>query len=309
MNLKELFVAVFTAVSGITNAYLWKQFIALGMFDNPLGYALPLAALLLFTVSFSFLAILVDRTALGVAAVLVAFIGSFILVKAVALVLSALLLSSVFALWGFRAVRQEVRRQTVISFHRILRSGLPAFFTSVALLISTFYFLQIGGVERQSLLPKSAFDVSLPYLERVFQGILPGFRSEASVDEMLEETVRKNLFDEAGLQQIPASEIEKLAIEERRALERWLGVKISGDERAGEMLYLLVNQKAEDFLGPYSSYIPYLSAFGFFLAIKVLTLPLYFVSLGLIWLLAEALLAIGALKMETVNIEAKRIRL
>jgi len=309
MNLKELIIAVLVVVSGVLNAYLWKQLIFSGSYSDLALFSLPIASLFLFVVSFAMLAMLGENVLLGLFAVIAAFIGSFFFVKASTAVLSGLLLTLVIALWAFRGIRKEAKSQNIPQMNRVLRQGLPLFFTAVAVMISVFYFSGIAISEPQTFVPKAAFELTIPYLEGVLQNILPGFKASLSVNELLRKNAEEQLEGELGLKSVPEEQLKKLVEEQRRALEQGLGLKISGEERAGDLIYSLANQKAEDFLGPYKRYIPYLSAFGFFLAIKVLTFPLYLISLALVWLTVKLLLAFEFIKRETVSVEVEKLSL
>lgn len=308
-NWKELAIAVFVVASGIANAYFWYQLIAIERLGSITLFSLPIASLFLFAVCFSLLAILGKSTALGYAAVAAAFVGSFFFVTASSLVILLLLLTLLGGWWAFHRIQQESILSVSFRLSKILRQGLPLFFTTIAILISLFYFVGIVSREDSAIVPRSIFDISLPLLGGTLQGILPGFRPDATIDQLLVELLKTQLGDKVDISNLSSSQRGALLKEQRLALEKGFGISITGKERASDVLYALTNQKIEELVGSYKPYLPYLSAFGFFLTIKVLTLPLYFIALGLIWLVVQLLLAIGALKRETVTIEAERITL
>lgn len=308
MNFKELIIAVLVVVSGILNAYFWKQLVFSGVFNDVALFSLPIAALFLFATVLVLAAMLGETLWLGAAAVFAAFAGSFFFVRASAPVISGLVLTLTFSLLAYRSIRKAAKSENVFGVNRILRQGLPLFFTAVAVMVSIFYFSKVVVSDQQLFIPEAAFELALPYLEDTLQNIIPGFQASVSVDELL----RKNAEDQlknGGINQVSQTQMEKLVEEKRKVLEQALGIKVSGRERAGNLIYRLANQKIEDFLGEYKRYVPYLSAFGFFLAIKALTFPLYLISLGVVWGSVKILLAFGVVKRETVSVEVERLTL
>ncbi|MBI2639934.1 MAG: hypothetical protein HYW90_03565 [Candidatus Sungbacteria bacterium] len=308
MSVKELIIAILVVTSGIFNAYLWKQLVFLGVFSDGVLFSLPIASLFLFATALALVAMLGETLWLGVAAVFAAFTGSFFFVRASMPVISGLVLTLLFGLLAYRSIRKAAKSENTFGVNKVLRQGLPFFFTAVAVMVSIFYFSRIIVSDEQTFIPETAFELTLPYLEDALQNIIPGFQASASVDELL----RKNAEDQlksTGISQTSRSQIEKLVEEQRKVLEQGLGINVSGKERAGNLIYRLANQKIEDFLGEYKRYVPYLSAFGFFLAIKALTFPLYLISLGVVWGSIKMLLALGVIKRETVSVEVERLTL
>ncbi len=58
---------------------------------------------------------------------------------------------------------------------------------------------------------------------------------------------------------------------------------------------------------PFHPYLPFLAAFGFFVAVKAFTLPVYWVTLILFGLVVKSLLAVGLLTEKTEKIEVTRV--
>ncbi|MFY9462127.1 MAG: hypothetical protein WAP51_02910, partial [Candidatus Sungiibacteriota bacterium] len=206
-----------------------------------------------------------------------------------------------------RRIRSEAKLAVSFNLSKILRQGLPLFFTTLAFVVSVFYFSSIALEKNQTILPRSVFELSLPLLQNTLQDLIPGFRAAATVDELLLEAAKSQLGAEVDISKVPKSQLEKLLVESRQSLSQGFGIKITGKEKAADLIYELANQKIEDFAGPYKRYLPYLTAFGFFLAVKVLTLPLYFITLGLLWLAVQLLLFLRVLKKEIVTIQVEKV--
>ncbi len=308
MTWKELTIVILVIVSGVLNAYLWQRLIFAGTYSDFWLFLLPILALFIFAAFFSLLALLGQSPMVGFLAVLASFVGSFFFVKASSAVLVGLVLTLAAALWALRGIQFEVKSGSIFRLSKILRQGLPLFFTAVSLLISVFYFASITQTSTTAVLPRAIFDLSLPYTEGALQGLLPGFKSTLSIEELLLKTVESQLANEGvDVSKLTRDQIEKLLKSQRSALERALGAPIIEKGNAADLLYDLTNNRVQDLLGSYKSYVPYISAIGFFLTIKALSVPLYLISLGFVWVLFQLLLAIGVIKWETANVEVKRI--
>jgi len=307
ITFKEIIIALLVAASGVANAYFWKQLIFSPAYTDVTLFSAPAATLFLFAILFSLLSLFGKSGILGFSAIAVAFIGSFLFIPAGAAAFLGIALALSLSLLAFRRIRTEARIAVFFGLSKILRQGLPLFFTTLAFVVSVFYFSSIALEKDQTILPRSVFEFSLPFLQNTLQGMIPGFRAAATVDELLLEAARSQLGAEVDISKVPKSQLEKLLAEERQSFSQGLGIKITGKEKAADLIYELANQKIEDFAGPYKQYLPYLTAFGFFLAVKVLTLPLYFITLGLLWLAVQLLLSLGVLKKETVTIQAEKV--
>lgn len=310
ITFREITIALLVAASGIANAYFWKQFIFSPAYTDITLFSVPAATLFLFAILFSLLSLFGKSDSLGLMAIAAVSIGSFIFIPASITAFTGIIFTFLGLLWAYRRVLSEARLSVSFSLAKILRQGMPLFFTALAFMVSVFYFSSISLEKNQSILPKSLFEFSLPFLQGTLQSIIPGFRASATVDELLLEAARTQLVGaKVDISKVPKDQLGKLLADERQSLSKGLGVKISGKEKASDLIYELANQKIEGFAGPYKQYLPYLTAFGFFLAIKVLTLPLYFVTLGLLWLTVQLLLFLKVLKKETVMIQVEKVTL
>lgn len=310
MNIKELIIIVLVVASGVLNAYLWQGLIFGGISGGLWSLLVPAAGLFVFATFFSLLAVFNQGGPIGFIAVAASFIGSFFFVKASPTVLVGLLLALGISFWAFRTVQTEVSGSAMFRLSKILRRGMPLFFTAVAILISVFYFASLTETASSYIVPRAVFDLSLPYTEEALQALLPGFKSTLSGDELIFGIVESQLKKEGvDISKVSRGELSTLLKAQRSALEQALGASIPGEANAADLIYELLNTRAEALLGEYKIYMPYISAVGFFLTIKVLSSPLYLIALGFIWLVMQFLLAIGALRRETVSIEVERITL
>ena len=126
-----------------------------------------------------------------------------------------------------------------------------------------------------------------------------------SIDNLiLAQTTRDPRF--AGLS---AAAREELLRQGRKVLSEELGATLTGKEKIGDIMYRTTNTQLERFAGSYRAYLPVIAAVGFFITAKTLTLPLYWISLLLIFIVVKSLKSDGILKSEQVMIQSERLGL
>ena len=278
-----------------------------GEFREATFYSLPVATLFLFAILFSLSSTFIRYRLVRTATAVLGLASGFLLIPFQPVVLSGAVLSALGGWYATGQISNEAKTANYFSVRKILRGGLPIFFTAVALSLAVFYFSLLGGRSDQSLLPKGLFDVIVPLLEQPLQGILPGFRSDASMDQLILAFASQQLDGDVDLTQLPSVQREELLDESRKALSRELGIPISGGEKGIDVLYQAANAQIKKIAGPYEEYLPFLAAFGFFVAVKAFTLPVYWVTLILFGLVVKSLLAAGLLAEKTEKIEVTRV--
>lgn len=304
---KEIIVALFMIAAGVLDGYYWNVFIFSEGYQSPTLFSIPILLLFFFALCFLVLALFGRSVLLGYGATAAAFIGPFFFLTPSVQILSALLLTVVTACYAYGKIQSERNTSPAFQMRRIARAGLPLFFTAAALLISVFYLAFIEMKNQQALIPKEVFDFSLPLAERALRGAIPGFQSGATVDELLFGVLIRQSGTPVDFQTLSKEERNQLLESVRTGLARGLGITLTGKENAADLLYELANQRVVDFLGTYSRYIPYISAFGFFLTVKIVTLPFYLITLGAGYLVMRLMLATGVLRKEKTLLEVERI--
>lgn len=305
-NGKEIVLAALTIAAGIANAYLWKEALGAGEFKEAAFYSLPVAALFLFAVLFSLSSSFIRERLIRTATAILGLAAGFLLVPFQPMVLSGAVLSGLGGWYAAAQISNEIEVSNSFSVRKTLRGGLPVFFTAVALALAVFYFSLLGGKTDQ-FLPKGLFDAVVPLLEQPLQGILPGFRSDASVDQLILAFASQQLGGGIDISQFPPAERQQLLNESRKALAEQLGTPISGSEKGMDVLYRAANAQITKFAGPYRAYLPFIAAFGFFVAVKAFTLPVYWLTLILMAAAVKLLVTVGFLNRRTETVQAERI--
>lgn len=300
---KEITLAALTIAAGIANAYLWREVLSAGEFKNASFYSLPVAALFAFAILFSLSSAFIRERLVRTLTAVLALASGFLVVPFQPVVLSGAVIAAAGGWYAAGQISNEAEASNHFSVWKILRGGLPIFFTAVALALAVFYFSLLGGKTDQ-FLPKGLFDAVVPLLEQPLQGLLPGFRSDASVDQLILAFAAQQLGG-MDISKLPREERQKLLSESRKALSEQLGTPITGNEKGIDVLYQAANAQFAKFAGPYRAYLPFIAAFGFFVAVKAFTLPVYWLTLILFGLVVKSLVAVGLLteKMETVQVK------
>lgn len=296
-----------TIAAGLTHAYLWREAIGAGTFKAATFYSLPVAALLLFTILFALSSAFVRHHLARTTTAILAVGAGFSLAPYNSVTLSTLGIAAIGGWYASSAIASEAASSAVFGVRRIFRGGLPAFFTAVALLLAALYFGFLNERSDGETVPKTIFDALIPLVAEPLQPILPGFRSDATVDELL--------LAFAGAQSgvnpadLAPPEREALIRESREALERELGIELAGNERGADLLYRLTSAQIEKLLGPFRAYLPFIAAFGFFVTVKALTWPLYWTALLLLWAVVQLLMRAEVLHQRNETVQVTRIEL
>ncbi|MFY9462315.1 MAG: hypothetical protein WAP51_03895, partial [Candidatus Sungiibacteriota bacterium] len=140
ITFKEIIIALLMAASGVANAYFWKQLIFSPAYTDITLFSVPAATLFLFAILFSLLALFGKSDTLGFSAIAAAFIGSFLFIPAGAVAFAGIALALAGSLLALRRIRSEAKLAVSFNLSKILRQGLPLFFTTLAFVVSVFYF-------------------------------------------------------------------------------------------------------------------------------------------------------------------------
>ena len=308
MEKKELILTFLTVAAAVLNAYLWREALAGGQFSVPAFYSLPVLALFLLAILFSLSAAFIPGRGLRALTAVLASAGGYLLLPIQPIVPPAAAASALAGWYGASQISSAYQTVSPFRVHQVLRGGLPAFFTGAALLLAVTYLGTLGP-KPGDIVPRSLFDAVVPVLEKPLSGVLPGFRANASTDDIILALAAQELGAGADITSLPKAERESLLVQGRRLLSGQLGIELAGTEKGSDLLYRLANGQIKKFLGPYERYLPFVGALAFFIAAKTFTLPIYWVTLLLTAGVVRLLVIGGFLKRETATIQVERLRL
>lgn len=307
MRGKEIILGVLTIAAGVFNAYLWKGIVG-GGFNSAAFYSAPVLALFLFAILFALSSSFIRARAIRIAVAVLSLAVGYLFIPYSLGVLSGLVLSAAGGWYAAEAIANEFKDSHSFSVRKIFKSGLPVFFTALVLLLTIFYFSSVADRHDQVLLPKAMFDVLIQLFKQPLQSAIPWFRAGESLDQtILDFAARQSGIMDVS--KIPVSARAELISEGVKALEAQLGVHFTGKETSEEVLYKTANVQVEKLLGSYKQYTPFIAAAGFFLAVKTLTIPIYWVTLLLVFIVVRLLEMLGILKKEVETIQVERLTL
>ena len=295
---------------------LWHDAIAgivAGRFRSAAEFIPPIAALIGASACFGLSALLLTSPWIRILSLSSAAVIPFLFLPAINGILMILAGSIILLLFAAHRIKQEYHLSLGFSTSKIMRAGLPLYFTLVTLALSLFYFIQVGAKDSlPSLLQKPLFDAAVRVLVHATDVIPEGDtpRPEMSVDEFLTLRVRRELEHvDANKDGIQEEEIARLVALQRAQIAERYRVSMRGDETLSEVLRTTVIERTEDLLGPYRIYIPYAAAVAFFFAFKTLTLILSLFTFATIFLLIKLLTRATIIASEKQVIEVVKLKL
>ena len=314
---KQYILSAVAAVAGIAALWAWRGavlLIAAGSFESYGVFIAPAGSIILAACLFSLAALFIERAWLVYAGVAAVPAAAFFLMPQtlpVALAIAAGILLAVFA---GRRIRREYTSSIAFSASKILKAGLPIYFTALSLVIALFYYQQIAGRERpaESIIPRAAVDLSLQALSGAVSDLrgIPHADSLITVDEFLAQNLESQLKTQGiAPNATTKKEIAALVAEQRNELAKRYGIRVRGGERLADVLHRTITEKMQELLGPYARFLPFLSALAFFFALRAFAFPLYFIVVALTALLITLLRASKIIKSEKRSIEVERLML
>lgn len=309
---------VLAVISSVFVFWVWSERIpAVLSAESRILFSLvyPLAGLCISGACFALAALFVRNTVfIYTTAVLLSSAPYFLLPPSIT-ALYAILGTIFLAVFAVRRIRGEYALSLGFSSSKILREGLPIYFTTASLIISVFYFFQLNTTNAtEALIPRPALNYTLHALttNSFLAGSLglPEVDPESTVDQALFSSIDMQLTSRGiSLKEIPKADFERLLNEERNALAQQFGITLTGKEKVGDVFNQAVTIYMSRLLGPYQEFLPFASAAAFFLAFKTITIPLYYATLLLTFILIKLLLYGTILKKVAVTIDTEKIAL
>lgn len=212
---------------------------------------------------------------------------------------------------AFIRVRWEKENRLQFRAGFLLHQGVPLILTALTLLIAAGYFvissrapehITIRGIISPSL-ATAILDRITPFTTEQL-GI--GLNTRLTVDEYIQEQLK-----------ITGVDISKFSVIERNTILAEMRLKLSesiardsssftlvGDEKMGDVFYVIIERKSENLLAPYQRYIPFAFAIGFFLFLRTVAFPYGWVIIGLtsvVILLLRRLQIVKQIEEQTVR--------
>ena len=203
-------------------------------------------------------------------------------------------------LWGYTIVKREQEIIIPILFSRLLRKGLPVFFTGLAFTFAAFFNSSplgqiLGGKPH---IPRQFIDVSLVPIEYAIRIAVPGFSKDIKVSEFENLTIRGvPEFFKAPPQAIKSaiSNVLSHLPEESR------------NKSVSDFFYTTINMQLGAILAPYEEFLSFVFLFGLFLVFRTVGVPIMWLSLGFGWLISKLLSHFKILHLRKIMVKKEEI--
>lgn len=310
--LKEIVFGILLAALHVLVFWLWRAVMPLLVshtYERYAPFILAFGSLVIAAMAFSLAAIIVKKKEVMYPAVAASMIVPFLYVQASASVVVLLMACVLLGLFAARRMRNEFSFSAGFSLSRIFRAGLPYYFTALSLILSLYYFIELGHVESISdVLPESAFRMTFQVIGGPLKAVTGvDMRTNATVDDFLEDIIKEQIKKQGlPLSEVSPAQMKQLIALQREELAARYHVKLTGKENLSDAFRTTVAERIGDILGPYQAYLPYATTIAFFLGMKTFTLPLYFIALGLTFFLIKLLVWGKIIALKKMQIEVER---
>lgn len=304
MNPKEYIPGILLVLCGAVVGFFWK-----GIPDTPALSVL----IVLYASLFGFYLLFARQASLRYTLPAIS-LGALALTLGVnQFVLEGLALAILFI--SIAAWTSEYEYQNSVSFapRRVVSRSLKFFFTALAILFAFAYYgdTHTSAHSVNQLLPRNVFEISLKAAQAPLSRMLPGFTAESTVDDILIAMATQESAQVVAPRPISRAQLSAMVKQNRtqilRELERQLGIdldiaRIKGTEKISDVLYDVSVAKAEEYLRSYIGYLPIIIAVSYFLALKTVSIVVYFISIAVILIALKALMWFGVVHKDTTMV-------
>lgn len=202
-------------------------------------------------------------------------------------------------LWGYRVVKLEQKIIIPFLYSRLLKRGLPVFFTGLAVAFAIFFNESpLGESIGRPKVPQQLVSIAVIPVEYAIKSAVPEFDKDMKIGDVEKLSMRElpQLFE--GPPQFIDSIVKDFfsRIDEK-----------SKDKTVVEFLYETINVHIDAILLPYEKFLPFIFLFGLFLAFKALGVPIMWLSIGAGWVISSILLSLGILHVRKITVEKEEL--
>lgn len=316
IGVKEVVLCVFYVGAVVGSFWFWRSStaaIAQEVFNSYGQFIVSISSLVLAASLFGIVAIFVHTAWIIYPSVVVSIVVPFFFIPSSRVVLVVMVLCILLTLFALRRIRKDASMAWGFGVASMFKSGVPLFLTVFGIVISIFYLNDVQTKDAiRAIFPRTAFNVTVRALGGPLRTLTGNeqFTPEQTVDDFFQGLVKKQLGDRGiHIDQVSGKELQRLLTQQRDEIGRSYGIKLKGNERIGDVFYTTIIERINDLLGPYRVYVPYASAVTFFLAFKTLSVFLYFVVIGVAFLLIRLMIMMEILTRKKEQIEVERLTL
>ena len=201
--------------------------------------------------------------------------------------------------FGYTWVQREQKNLIPFWYSRLIRKGMPIFFTGLAFTLALFYNTSpVGRISDVPQIPSSVIDAVLIPVEYSLRTSIPDFRRDMKISEV----------EELGVRELPRA-INVSPQLTNRVVKDYFS-KLPAPEREKtitEFLTTFVNAQLQATILPYKQFLPVIYLFGLFLVFRALATPFMWIAIGLGWVIMKMLLRVNWLTLRKVEVEKEEL--
>jgi len=187
---------------------------------------------------------------------------------------------------GYKWVRAEQERLIPFWYTRLIRKGMPIFFTGLAFALAFFYSASPAGrVSAAPQIPQAIVSAMLVPTEYALRAYMPDFRRDMKISEI--EELRGGAFKNYFMQ-FPQD--------------------VKG-KTVAEFLTDFINTQLETSILSYKQFLPVIYLFGLFLIFKAISAPFMWISIGIGWIVMKTLLRFKVFRLHKVGVDKEELTL
>lgn len=217
---------------------------------------------------------------------------------------------------GYLSVQSLEKSQIKINFSQLIKKSIPYYFNSVLLIVLViFYFSPIAQNVDKFQMPQFLFDYIFSFSEPIINNYvsnlglgnlnIKNLNLEKSVDELIFDIYSQSLgVSKISYQQsikIPA--VASLIKEQRDFLSKQIGIKIRTNDRPKDIIYQYLNIKIKDLGRQNPLYFRLALILILFSVLKIIILPLKYISIILTLIVLKLLLLFKVFGVERQMVE------
>jgi len=207
--------------------------------------------------------------------------------------------------FGYLLVKREQKLLLPFLYSRILRQGMPIFFSGLAFALAFFYHSSPAGqISQIPQIPKRVIDIILIPAEYALKPVFGDFQRDMKLKDVVDVSALRlpNLLPLPQSANVPPELFAKSLQEQFvRFPEKY------EDKTVAEFLFEFVNTQLNAILLPYQNFIPFLYLFSVFMVFKAIGIPLMWLSIGAGWVVSKMLRGAGIIRISKSTVEKEEL--
>ena len=205
---------------------------------------------------------------------------------------------------GFSRTKDEEENRVDSKVWRPLRSGLPIILTSISLILASSYYLTLTAdtvLNGSNLIPRGFYNLIINSSSgpRAIQTVFPGFDPNLTTDQYIRMIFERDTGTKFS--SLPNSEQTAILAQSRNQIYQQYGVKISGDERLGDVFYKAMVNRSDVLIQPYKQFLPFAFAIALFIFLRTTASPYSWFVILVSWGIIELLLRFKIIQITRIQ--------